>query len=130
MWRHLWLCYAVLAAAQACEWDECVPEDDTVLLQVGVRLFPVNSSEISPVFAPGNVSLFTQDVTLRRSVLESGVKFGPKTSAALFLLLSCTFGFACLCGNHKPFITAPMLGTKRGMIFLLRRTHLPGILTN
>jgi len=40
-------------------------------------------------------------------VLETGAKFGPKTSAALFLLLSCTFGFACLCGNAKPFITAP-----------------------
>lgn len=37
MWRHLWLCYTVLAAAYACEWDECLPEDDTVLLQVGVR---------------------------------------------------------------------------------------------
>lgn len=93
----------VSCEADAADWEECLPEEDTLLLQVGVRVFPVNSSEI---LLPGNVSLFTQQ-TLRRSVLESGVKFGPKTSAALFLLLSCTFGFACLCGNAKPFITAP-----------------------
>lgn len=93
----------VSCEADAADWEECLPEEDTLLLQMGVRVFPVNSSEI---LLPGNVSLFTQQ-TLRRSVLESGVKFGPKTSAALFLLLSCTFGFACLCGNAKPFITAP-----------------------
>ena len=44
---------------------------------------------------------------LRKSLVESGMRFGPKTSAALFLLLSCTFGLSCLCSNTKPFITAP-----------------------
>eukprot|EP00434_Breviolum_minutum_P028389 symbB.v1.2.025113.t1/scaffold2421.1/size79598/2 len=109
MWR-LWAVGCISVAANqlvSCDWDECIPEDDTLLLQVGVRLFPTNSSD-APIFAagPGNLTLFTQQ-TEQRSVLETGAKFGPKTSAALFLLLSCTFGFACLCGNAKPFITAP-----------------------
>ncbi|CAK9099527.1 Tetracycline resistance protein [Durusdinium trenchii] len=143
------------------DWDACLPDDDKLLLQTGSEdsawaetvvngLYPMNStvSADAPMIQRselGNLTLFTEHSFLAkearvRSVLESGVKFGPKTSAALFLLLSCTldrigvnpavgredmedvwesdelrilsrmmgtFGFACLCGNAKPFITAP-----------------------
>ena len=54
----------------------------------------------------GKLTLLSEHV-LHNNLVESGMKFGPKTSAALFLLLSCTFGLSCLCSNTKPFITAP-----------------------
>ncbi|CAJ1392094.1 unnamed protein product [Effrenium voratum] len=87
--------------------DTCIPEEETLLLQVGVKLNPAWNSSFD-VAVNGNLT-FSQ-LSLHRSVLTSGASFGPKTSAALFLLLSTTFGFLCLCGNAKPFITAPYSG--------------------
>ena len=91
-------------------------EEDILLLQVDLKLSRgilqtgLNGSLVSEGFhaseskALDNMALLSE--ISFRSEAEGGVMFGPKTSAALFLLSSCTFGLLCLCGA-KPFITAP-----------------------
>ena len=85
-------------------------QEDILLLQVDVKLSrgQGDASLVSEGFhtesdTSGSPALLSEGF---RSELGGGAMFGPKTSAALFLLSSCTFGLLCLCGA-KPFITAP-----------------------
>mmetsp|Transcript_44769 Transcript_44769/g.83636 ORF Transcript_44769/g.83636 Transcript_44769/m.83636 type:complete len:545 (-) Transcript_44769:110-1744(-) len=80
--------------------------EDVQLLQVDVRLARGNLSSNSSFLSEEDPDGTLLSEISFRSGAESGAMFGPKTSAALFLLSSCTFGLICLCGA-KPFITAP-----------------------
>eukprot|EP00913_Durusdinium_trenchii_P018403 g17288.t1 len=64
------------------DWDACLPDDDKLLLQTGVRAWAATG--------------VCDDVEGR----QRSRRFVPGT-----------FGFACLCGNAKPFITAPLLSS-------------------
>eukprot|EP00931_Biecheleriopsis_adriatica_P068132 TRINITY_DN4215_c0_g2_i1.p1 TRINITY_DN4215_c0_g2~~TRINITY_DN4215_c0_g2_i1.p1 ORF type:complete len:580 (-),score=98.38 TRINITY_DN4215_c0_g2_i1:53-1792(-) len=61
----------------------------------------------------GSVILFSSqrpavlDLSLQQSIFTHGREMmESRTSAALFLLLTASFGLLCLCGNSKPSITA------------------------
>ena len=113
--------YLLLASSQDAELGESLEGDsdleDILLLQVDIKLSrglhaASDESLVSEGFSAADAEASESPALLSeigfKSEAEGGVMFGPKTSAALFLLSSCTFGMICLCGA-KPFITAPCL---------------------
>eukprot|EP00439_Symbiodinium_sp_Y106_P075629 s2264_g15.t1 len=86
-------------------------QEDILLLQMDVKLSrgltqTADATSVSEGFQAADSESPALLSESFKSEVEGGVMFGPKTSAALFLLSSCTFGLLCLCGA-KPFITAP-----------------------
>ena len=112
--------WLLLVSSQDVEsgFGDTFPElqEDILLLQMDVKLsrgltqtaYATSVSEGFQAADSESPALLSESF---KSEVEGGVMFGPKTSAALFLLSSCTFGLLCLCGA-KPFITAPCLVLK------------------
>mmetsp|Transcript_20973 Transcript_20973/g.49124 ORF Transcript_20973/g.49124 Transcript_20973/m.49124 type:complete len:546 (+) Transcript_20973:76-1713(+) len=107
--------WLLLVSSQDVEsgFGDTFPElqEDILLLQMDVKLSrgltqTADATSVSEGFQAADSESPALLSESFKSEVEGGVMFGPKTSAALFLLSSCTFGLLCLCGA-KPFITAP-----------------------